>query len=69
MFGGMGKKFGVYRYAFLWIWNSRVKSVPDYAISYFSLRVWINQSSKYFWTAQIRFRICMNCSLVVSQTG
>ena len=37
MFGGMGKKFGVCRHAFLWIWKSRVKSVPDYPISHFCI--------------------------------
>ena len=37
MFVGMSKKIEICRYAFLWIWKSWVKTVPDFPISHFSL--------------------------------
>ena len=35
MFVGMSKNFWVCGYAFLWIWKSLVKTVPDFPISLF----------------------------------
>ena len=50
MFVGMSKNFGVFGYAFLWIWKSLVKTVPDFPISlFFKSTIKKRSERKKFW--------------------